>query len=116
MWAEAYADPVFFHFDQDLDQGHLDATTLMEHLIGRGVPQRTAHGIVGRLVRKALDRGVRLADLPLADFREADPCLDETVFDVLGAEKAVGAMQSYGSTGPEQVAGQVARWKERLSL
>ncbi len=46
-----------------LDRGHLDATTLMEYLIRRGVPQRTAHGLVGRLVRKAMDRGVRLADL-----------------------------------------------------
>ena len=56
-----------------LDRGHLDATTLMEHLIRRGVPQRTAHGLVGRLVRKALDRGVRLADLSLEEFREAHP-------------------------------------------
>ena len=56
-----------------LDRGHLDATTLMEHLIRRGIPQRTAHGLVGRLVRKALDRGVRLADLPLEEFREAHP-------------------------------------------
>ncbi len=45
----------------------------MEYLIRRGVPQRTAHGLVGRLVRKALDRGVRLADLPLADFQQALP-------------------------------------------
>ena len=29
-----------------LDRGHLDATTLMEHLIRRGIPQRTAHGLV----------------------------------------------------------------------
>ena len=34
----------------------------MEYLIRRGIPQRTAHGLVGQLVRKALDRGVRLAD------------------------------------------------------
>ncbi len=59
-----------------LDRGHLDATTLMEHLIRRGIPQRTAHGLVGRLVRKALDRGVRLADLSLEEFREAQPDLD----------------------------------------
>lgn len=98
-----------------LDRGHLDATTLMEYLIRRGVPQRTAHGLVGRLVRKALDRGLRLADLSLDDFREADPSLDASVFDVLGPEKAVAAMVSYGSTGPEQVKEQVRRWKERLS-
>ena len=31
-----------------LDRGHLDATTFMEYLIRRGVPQRTAHDLVGR--------------------------------------------------------------------
>ena len=81
-----------------LDRGHLDATALMEHLIRRGIPQRTAHGLVGRLVRKAMDRGVRLADLPLAEFQEADAGLDQGVFEVLGVERAVAAMTSYGST------------------
>jgi len=97
-----------------LDRGYLDATTLMEHLIRRGVPQRTAHGLVGRLVRKAMDRGVRLSDLALEDFREVYPEFDEGVFGVLGPQNAVAAMQSYGSTGPEQVAEQVRRWKKKL--
>jgi argininosuccinate lyase len=98
-----------------LDRGHLDATTLMEYLIGRGIPQRTAHGLVGRLVRKALDRGTRLADLPLSEFQEAHAELDESVYQVLGADKAVAAMQSYGSTGPEEVKKQVRRWQEKLT-
>ena len=98
-----------------LDDGHLDATTLMEHLIGRGVPQRTAHEIVGKLTRRAIDRGVRLSDLPLADFQEAHPALDSAVFGALGAERAVAAFVSYGSTAPAQVAKQVADWKARLN-
>jgi argininosuccinate lyase len=98
-----------------LDRGHLDATTLMEYLIGRGLPQRTAHGAVGKLVRQALDAGVRLADLPLEAFQAADPSLDEGVYDVLGAERAVAAFASYGSTGPSQVAEQLKRWKHKLA-
>jgi argininosuccinate lyase len=98
-----------------LDRGHLDATTLMEHLIGRGIPQRTAHGLVGRLVRKALDRNVRLADLSLEAFQKVHPDLDLSIYDVLGVERAVGAMRSYGSTAPEEVDRQVALWKQRLS-
>jgi len=97
-----------------LDRGHLDATTLMEYLIGRNVPQRTAHGLVGRLVRRALDRGVRLSDLPLEDFTEAHAELDQSVYAVLGVEKAVAAMASYGSTGPEQVERQIEQWKVGL--
>jgi argininosuccinate lyase len=97
-----------------LDRGHLDATTLMEYLIRRGVPQRTAHGLVGQLVKKAMQKDVRLCDLPLEDFQQMQPDLDNSVYDVLGVEKAVAAMTSYGSTGPEQVRDQVARWKEFL--
>jgi argininosuccinate lyase len=98
-----------------LDRGHLDATTFMEHLIGRGIPQRTAHELVGKLVRKALDRDCRLCDLPLEEFRAAHADLDEGVYQVLGAERAVAAFLSYGSTGPQCVDQQVAAWKSRLA-
>ena len=99
-----------------LDRGYLDATTLMEYLIRRGVPQRTGHEIVGTLVRQAIDRGVPLAGLPLETFRAAHASLDESVYDVLGAERAVEAFVSYGSTAPEQVAAQVASWRARLEI
>ena len=97
-----------------LEYGYLDATTLMEHLIERGVPQRTAHGIVGELVRKAMQAGVPLAKLPLADFQAASPKLDQTIFDVLGADRAVHAFQSYGSTSPAQVEEQLRAWQQKL--
>ncbi len=97
-----------------LDRGHLDATTLMEYLIQRGVPQRTAHGLVGRLVRKAMEQGCRLADLPLQEFRQAHPELDEEVYAVLGPHRAVQAMRSHGSTGPEHVRRQIETWRRRI--
>lgn len=99
---------------ETLDRGHLDATTLMEYLIRRNIPQRTAHGLVGQLVRKALDRGVRLADLSVEEFQEAHADLDESIYDVLGVEKAIAAMTSEGSTAPDRVRQQVAHWKEKL--
>ena len=101
---------------EKLDRGHLDATTFMEHLIRRGIPQRTAHGIVGKLVRIALDKNVRLSDLPLADFQAAHADLDKSVYDVLGVDRAIAAFVSYGSTGPAEVAKQVAIWKHKLEM
>jgi argininosuccinate lyase len=98
-----------------LNEGYLDATTLMEHLIMKGVPQRTAHEIIGRLVATAMKRGVPLAELPLDAFQSAHISLDASVYEVLGAERAVEAFTSYGSTNPEQVEHQLANWRERLS-
>ena len=37
-----------------LEEGYLDATTFMEHLILRGLPQRKAHDLVGSLVGEAM--------------------------------------------------------------
>ncbi len=97
-----------------LDRGYLDATTFMEHLIHLGVPQRTAHGIVGKLVGQAMKAEVRLADLPLAAYQELCPELDESLYNVLGVEHAVQAFRSVGSTRPELVAEQVKLWSHRL--
>jgi argininosuccinate lyase len=99
-----------------LEHGYLDATTLMEYLIGLGVPQRSAHEIIGKLVAKAMKQGVPLAKLSLADFQQAHASLDEKVFDVLGVEKAISAFKSVGSTAPAMVAQQVAAWQHRLKL
>jgi argininosuccinate lyase len=99
-----------------LNEGHLDATTLMEWLIKRGVPQRTAHEVVGKLVRQALDRGVSLADLSLDDMQQAHPSLDASVFDSLGPQRAVEAFVSYGSTAPGEVDRQLEIWRRRLDL
>jgi argininosuccinate lyase len=99
-----------------LEKGYLDATTLMEYLIQKGVPQRSAHEVIGRLVATAMKRGVSLADLPTEEFQAAHPMLDRSVFEVLGARRAVDAFTSYGSTNPEQVAHQLAAWRERLEI
>jgi argininosuccinate lyase len=98
-----------------LNEGYLDATTLMEHLIMKGVPQRTAHEIIGRLVSTAMKQGVPLADLSQDAFTSAHESLDASVYEVLGAQRAVDAITSYGSTNPEQVEHQLAIWRERLS-
>jgi argininosuccinate lyase len=87
----------------------------MEHLIRQGMPQRTAHHLVGALVRAAMEKGCRLADLPLEVYQAAHPGLDRTVYDVLGVDQAVAAFRSYGSTAPAEVAAQVKRWEERLA-
>ncbi len=99
-----------------LEEGFLDATTLMEYLIQRGVPMRTGHETVGKLVALAESRGCRLADLSLNDLQEACEVIDSDVYSVLGTENAVNALQSYGSGGRDAVAQQWAAWRERLAV
>lgn len=98
-----------------LEEGYLDATTLMEYLIQQQVPQRTAHHLVGQLVREAMQRKVPLRELPSDVFHAAHEALRGQVADVLGVDAAVRRFVSYGSTAPSEVEFQVAYWKKRLS-
>ena len=70
--------------------------------------------MVGKLVRKALDRDVRLSDLTLEEFQAVDETLDTSLRGVLGVERAVDAFVSYGSTAPAEVAAQLQSWKQKL--
>ena len=100
-----------------IDEGFLDATTLMEYLIRRDVPQRTAHEVIGRLVGLCERRGLkRLADLSDAELAEAHPQLGPEARGVLGVENAINAFRSYGSTAPAEVEKQLERWRSHLPM
>jgi argininosuccinate lyase len=97
-----------------LEEGFLDATTLLEHLVRRGMPMRTAHECVGKLVRACEERGCKLSELPAECFDEVVPGLAPEVYSQVGAASAVKAFVTVGSTGPLRVREQVAVWRGRL--
>ncbi|SFJ37775.1 argininosuccinate lyase [Planctomicrobium piriforme] len=98
-----------------IEEGFLDATALMEYLIKQGVPMRTGHEIVGKLVAECEGRGCRLADLKLNELQQVAPAVKDDIYAVLGASKAANALVTYGSGGTECVKEQLAQWIVRLS-
>ena len=99
-----------------LEDGFLDATALMEYLVGLQVPMRTAHETVGRLVAHCEAKDLKLAELSLETFREINESIDESIFEVLGTANAVAVLRSEGSGGPAAVAVSLAHWQQALSL
>ena len=100
--------------DARLEDGFLDATTLMEYLILKGVPMRSGHEIVGKLVADCEGAKKRLADLTVEEFQAASPLIERDVYQSLGARNVVRALQSFGSGGLRPVTEQLASWKKRL--
>lgn len=99
---------------QRLNDGFLDATTLMEFLIANGVPMRSAHEAVGGLVRECETKKCRLADLPSERFETILPNKGASALAVLGVPNALKAFRSFGSTAPGQVEKQLSEWRARL--
>ncbi len=107
------------HFRADviaarLEDGYLDATTLMEFCIAQGMPMRAAHEAVGKLVRLCEQRHCRLAELPPKVYENVSAGLSAGVYKVLGVANALAAFRSAGSTAPAEVDRQLMLWRQRL--
>jgi len=92
--------------------GYPTATDLADYLVRHGIPFRTAHDIVGRVVRRASEKGCDIADLSLPELRSFSDAIQEDVYSVLTLEGSVAARNHLGGTAPQQVASQVKRWKD----
>ncbi|WP_208027855.1 argininosuccinate lyase [Rhabdothermincola sediminis] len=92
------------------DTATSSATDLAEWLVARGTPFREAHATVGALVRRSLTEGRSLAELV---GQHPDLGLDAAA--LLAEGVAVRRRTSPGGAGPEPVAAQLERFRERVA-
>jgi argininosuccinate lyase len=85
-------------------KGFLNATEFADHLVGQGVPFRTAHEIVGKAVLYASASRRELHELTLDEMRQFSEAIEETVFEALTVEASLASKAAFGGTSPERVA------------
>ncbi len=85
----------------------LAATEIADLLVRRGVPFREAHGIVGGLVRDAVEAGEPLSELSVEQMRERSEQLGDWVYEVLRRESWLESKRIEGGTGSRPLAGQI---------
>jgi argininosuccinate lyase len=88
---------------QAATQGYLNATELADYLTRKGMPFREAHEAVGRVVMRAIERGVEVNDLPLVELQTFSSLIDQDVFDALSLEQTLAAKSQIGGTSPGRV-------------
>ncbi|NUQ51476.1 MAG: argininosuccinate lyase [Phycisphaerales bacterium] len=94
--------------------GYANATELADYLVGKGVPFREAHDIVGRLVRHAISKFVKLEELTLVDFTEQCKAIGPDVYDALKLDTGLARREVLGGTGPKAVAQAIERARRAL--
>ncbi|HEY1855225.1 MAG TPA: argininosuccinate lyase [Solirubrobacterales bacterium] len=85
----------------------LAATEVADLLVRRGVPFREAHGIVGGLVREALERDLALSDLTPAELKRHSEHLDDSFYEVLQRSSWLESKGIAGGTGSAPLAAQI---------
>jgi len=83
--------------------GLLLATDVADYLVGKGVPFRSAHEIVGALVRKLVAEQREFGSLALDEWRAASERFDADVVDRVTPAASVAAKRTPQSTAPAAV-------------
>jgi argininosuccinate lyase len=79
------------------------ATDLADYLVKKGIPFREAHGLVGKVVRRATDLETRLDQLPLTEFQNISPVFGSDTMQVFDFKASVARRDVPGGTSPAAV-------------
>ena len=91
------------------------ATDVADLLVGRGVPFREAHGIVGGIVRAAAESDRRLSELTRDELAELAPQLDGRYHELLEQGAWLESKVSEGGTSLARVRDQLAQARHVLA-
>ena len=92
--------------------GLLLATDVADYLVGKGLPFRDAHEVVGALVRRLIDEKRSFDDLSLAEWQQHSPLFGEDVKQAVTPLASILKKQTPQSTSPSAVAAALAETKE----
>jgi argininosuccinate lyase len=84
------------------------ATDLADYLVRKGVPFREAHGMVGKAVVLAGEKGISLEKITLKDWQVLGP-FDEDVYQIFDPMNSVEQRNSIGGTSPQSVEKQILK-------
>lgn len=95
-------------------KGFTNATDAADYLVGRGVPFRDAHGIIGKLVLYCIDKQCSIEDLSIEELKEISPVFEEDVYDAISLKTCVEKRLTTGAPGSGAMRKVIAAAKDYL--
>jgi len=96
------------HMEKSAKEGFTNATDAADYLVKKGIPFRDAHGIVGQLVLRCIEKGIALEDMALKEFQEVSPVFDEDVYEAISLKTCVERRNTVGGPGTEAMGKTIA--------
>lgn len=100
---------------QAVNQDFSNATDIADYLVGKGLPFRQAHEVIGKTVLYCIQNQKFLLDLKLEEFHQFSKLFDQDIYNVLQPERVVNARNVYGGTAGNQVSEAIARAEEAVN-
>ncbi len=93
-------DTITFHKDvmeASAKNGFTNATDAADYLVGKGVPFRDAHGIVGQLVLYCESKNISLDDMTIDEYKAINPIFEEDIYDAISLKNCVDKRMTIGA-------------------
>ncbi|MCD7739126.1 MAG: argininosuccinate lyase [Lachnospiraceae bacterium] len=81
--------------------GFTNATDAADYLVGKGIPFRDAHSIIGKLVLYCIDKNTSIDALSLEELQEICDQFEEDVYDAVSLKTCVEKRLTIGAPGSE---------------
>jgi len=88
--------------------GYSTATEIADYLVRKGLPFRSAHEIVGRVVSFCEQNNFLFTDLDLSQWQQFSNLICEDLFSFLSPQDAVDAKNLFGGTAHKRVLEQIS--------
>ena len=89
------------NMESSAKNGFTNATDAADYLVGKGVPFRDAHGIVGQLVLFCIDKDIALDDMTLEEYKAISPVFEEDIYEAISLKTCVEKRMTIGAPGME---------------
>ena len=80
--------------------GFTNATDAADYLVGKGVPFRDAHGIIGQLVLYCIEKNSSIDALSLEELKQISPVFEADIYDAISLKTCVEKRLTIGAPGP----------------
>lgn len=94
--------------------GFTNATDLADYLVKCGVPFRSSHAIVGKMVAKAVEKNCDLDEFSLEEMREFSDLIDEDIYDAIAIKTCVDERKVIGGPAKNQVLKEIENGRKLL--
>ncbi len=95
--------------------GFTNATDAADYLVGKGVPFRDAHGIVGQLVLFCIDKKISLDEMTMEEYKAISPVFEEDIYEAISMKNCVEKRVTIGAPGRLAMEQVIRLYKEQLS-
>lgn len=97
-------------------EGFLLATDGADYLVGKGVPFRECHHIIGSIVKFCEKNELTLEDLTVKDWQTFSPYFEKDILKTINLEKSVNSRATLGGTAVKEVKKQIELLKNEFNI